>query len=189
MLLPLLLGVCDLFSSGSSCSAASVRVSTSSSFYGRSWIQDWLWPSAGVCSSATTAIGCAPTTSFHFWSVGSGSLLVFDAKGGEIWELWELGGLRELVESHFDVIYVLDTLWTSPTIVCRFWLTNSIIYSRCLWLTVCVLCFHLICYHQSSSSCSLIWFHFYMNKKLTMCMRSLLLLCYTLFLSKSIEYN
>ena len=30
-----------------------------------------------------------------------------------------------------------------------------------LMLTVCVLCFHLICYHQSSSSCSSIWFHFY----------------------------
>jgi hypothetical protein len=38
-------------------------------------------------------------------------------------------GVRELVESHFDVIYVLDTLFTSPTFVCRFWLTNSIIYS------------------------------------------------------------
>jgi hypothetical protein len=32
-------GGCDLFSSGSSCNAASVRVSTSSSFYGRSWIR------------------------------------------------------------------------------------------------------------------------------------------------------
>jgi hypothetical protein len=38
-------------------------------------------------------------------------------------------GVRVLVESHFDVIYVLDTLCTSPTFVCRFWLTNSIIYS------------------------------------------------------------
>jgi hypothetical protein len=33
-------GVYDFFGSGSSCSAALVRVSTSSSFYGRSWIRD-----------------------------------------------------------------------------------------------------------------------------------------------------
>jgi hypothetical protein len=32
--------VYDLFSSDSSCSASAVRVSTSSSFYGRSWIRD-----------------------------------------------------------------------------------------------------------------------------------------------------
>jgi hypothetical protein len=32
--------ICDHFSSGSFCSAASVRVSTSSSFYSRSWIRD-----------------------------------------------------------------------------------------------------------------------------------------------------
>jgi hypothetical protein len=58
-----------------------------------------------------------------------------------------------------------------------------------LMLTVCVLCFHLICYHQSSSSCSSISFRSYMNKKLTLCMRSFLLLFYTHFLSKIIEYN
>jgi hypothetical protein len=33
-------GVCDHFRSGSSCSAALVQVSTSSSFYSRSWIRD-----------------------------------------------------------------------------------------------------------------------------------------------------
>jgi hypothetical protein len=59
---------------------------------------------------------------------------MFDAKGGEIWELWELGGVRELVESHFDVIYVLVTLCTSSTFVWWFWLTNSTIYSRCLFI-------------------------------------------------------
>jgi hypothetical protein len=32
--------ICDLFCSGNSCSAASVRVSTSSNFYCRSWIRD-----------------------------------------------------------------------------------------------------------------------------------------------------
>jgi hypothetical protein len=32
--------ICDRFCSGSSCSAASIRVSTSSSFYRRSWIRD-----------------------------------------------------------------------------------------------------------------------------------------------------
>jgi hypothetical protein len=32
---------------------------------------------------------------------------------GERYELWELGGVRELVESHFDVIYVLASLCTS----------------------------------------------------------------------------
>jgi hypothetical protein len=52
-------GVYDHFSSDSSCSAASVRFSTSSSFYDRSWIRDWLWPPAGICSSTTTTIGCA----------------------------------------------------------------------------------------------------------------------------------
>jgi hypothetical protein len=35
-------------------------------------------------------------------------------------------GVRELVESHFDVIYVLVTLCTSFTFVWCFWLTNSI---------------------------------------------------------------
>jgi hypothetical protein len=36
---------------------------------------------------------------------------------GERYELSELGGVRELVESHFDVIYVLATLCTSFTFV------------------------------------------------------------------------
>jgi hypothetical protein len=65
---------------------------------------------------------------------------------GERYELWELGGVRELVESHFDVIYVLDTVCTSSTFVWRFWLTNSIIYSRCLcWLCVyCVFTLYVI---------------------------------------------
>jgi hypothetical protein len=36
---------------------------------------------------------------------------------------------------------------------------------------------------------SLIQLHFYMNKNLMMCMRSLLLLWYTFFLSKITEYN
>jgi hypothetical protein len=78
-----------------------------------------------------TTPGCAPASSL-FCCVGSGSLLVF-----ERYELWELGGVRELVESHFDVIYVLVTLSTSFTLVWCFWLTNSIKYSRCLcWLCV-----------------------------------------------------
>jgi hypothetical protein len=58
-----------------------------------------------------------------------------------------------------------------------------------LILTVCVLCFHLIRYHQSFSSCSSISFHSCMKKKLTSCMRLYLLLFYMLFLSKIIEYN
>jgi hypothetical protein len=69
-------------------------------------------------------------------------------------------------------------------------LTHKLYYMlSMLMLNVCVLCFHLIYYHQFSSSCSSISFHSYMNKKLTLCMRPYLLLCYTLFLSKIIEYN
>jgi hypothetical protein len=61
---------------------------------------------------------------------------VFDAKGGEIWVV-RARGVRELVESHFDVIYVLVTLCTSSTFVWCFWPTNSIIYSQCsCWLCV-----------------------------------------------------
>ena len=46
-------------------------------------------------------------------------------------------------------------------------------------------------YHITSllALVSLIYFLFYMNKNLMMCMRSLLLLWYTFFLSKITEYN
>ena len=46
-------------------------------------------------------------------------------------------------------------------------------------------------YHITSllALVSLIYFLFYMNKNLMMCMRSLLLLWYTFFLSKNTEYN
>jgi hypothetical protein len=54
---------------------------------------------------------------------------------GERYELWELGGVRELVESHFDVIYMLVTLCTSLVLLAH----KLYIYSRCLWLTVYIM--------------------------------------------------
>jgi hypothetical protein len=63
-------------------------------------------------------------------------------------------GVRELVESQFGLIYVLDTLCTKLHF-CMMFLAHKLYYIlSMLMLTVCVLCFHLICYHQSSSSCS-----------------------------------
>jgi hypothetical protein len=41
-------------------------------------------PPAGVRSAASTATGCALAAFSRFRCLGSGTLLVFDAKGGEI---------------------------------------------------------------------------------------------------------
>jgi hypothetical protein len=48
-------------------------------------------------------------------------------------------GVRELVESHFDVIYVLVTLCTSFTFVWCFWLTNSIYTLNAYVDCVCIM--------------------------------------------------
>jgi hypothetical protein len=56
-------------------------------------------------------------------------------------------------------------------------------------LTVCVLCFHLRCYHQSFSSCSLISFSFLYEQETYVVYAPILIIILHELSVKIIEYN